>query len=386
MLYDEQTMYAFLDESGAYGWNLEDPSCGSHLVNAAIIVHGQYIAETIEKIQAIKQKFFSNTEMKSSAIKDDSALRRRILSQLYNAPFKVMLCIVDKGKMKDFPQVQYREEFYKYINSCFYEFLKITYPNLVVCADELISSEYMKSFIDYVKEKENHDLFGATDFRFENSKNNILIQLADIVSGSVRRTYDATIKEKYDYAIMWKDKILDTLYFPESWHDYTERNPAGRKEFDSQIARISFEQAVLFFRQYKAIRDKEERARVLTLRFLLTQMINKNNKYIQTKDIKKHLESFGLNLWSTQAFRNKIIAKMRDQNVLITSSPHGYKIPTSEEELYSFINHGNSIVEPMLKRLIKCHKIIRNKTLGHVNLLEREEYRNLRKYMESQEE
>ena len=58
MLYDEQKMYAFLDESGAYGWNLEDPSCGSHLVIAAIIVHGQYIAETIEKIQAIKQKFF----------------------------------------------------------------------------------------------------------------------------------------------------------------------------------------------------------------------------------------------------------------------------------------------------------------------------------------
>ncbi len=385
MPYGTSKIYAFIDEAGSFGWELENPSCGSHIVIAAIIVAEDVLEETISKIRKVKQSFFPNSEMKSVAIGDNIQKRKRILSQLYKAPYNVMLCIVDKAKMKEWPYAYQREKFYQYINYNFYEFLKISYPNLIVCADELISSEYMTSFIQYVKEQENHDLFSATDFRFENSKENILIQLADIVSGSIRRMYDKTIGEKYDYCYMWRDKILDILFFPESWHNYTDRSPVGRKEFDSIIARICFEQAVQFLKSHKKIRDLEDRARVLTLRFLLSQMVNKNNNYIQTKDIRKHLKALGIDSWPTQSFRNKIIAKMRDQNVLITSSPHGYKIPTTEKELYSFINHGNSIVEPMLRRLIKCHHIIRNKTLGHVNLFERAEYANLKKYMEAQE-
>lgn len=375
-----------MDESGAFGWELDNPSCGSHFVIVAIIVEEEHLEELRSRLQEVKEEFFPTTEMKSSIIGDDHITRRRILSKLFHAPFQIIPCIVDKIKMKDWEGMSYKETFYKHLNGHVYDLLKISFPNLIVCADEIISTDYMGSFIKYIKSKENYNLFGPIEFRFENSKENIFIQLADICSGSIRRTYDKTIQEKYDYYRMLSKKIVDASFYPASWHDYVNPNPAERKEFDSEISRICFDQAVLFLNKHKAISDLEERARVLTLRFLLTQMINKNNNYIQTRDIKRHLELFGLNLWATQAFRNKIIAKMRDQNVLITSSPHGYKIPTTEEELYSFIDHGNSIAVPLLARLVKCRNIIRTKTNNRVDLFNRQAYQNLQRYVESQNE
>ena len=85
---------------------------------------------------------------------------------------------------------------------------------------------------------------------------------------------------------------------------------------------------------------------------------------------------------STQEFRNKIIAKLRDNEVIISSSPNGYKIPTTEEELYDFVNHGKNIILPMLSRLKKCNDVIKMGTNGKVNLFDKAEYRSLKELLE----
>ena len=85
---------------------------------------------------------------------------------------------------------------------------------------------------------------------------------------------------------------------------------------------------------------------------------------------------------SLQTFRNKIIAKLRDNEVIISSSTSGYKIPSTEKELYDFINHGKSIIMPMLSRLRTCNDIIRMGTDGAINLFERAEYHSLAKMFE----
>ncbi len=77
---------------------------------------------------------------------------------------------------------------------------------------------------------------------------------------------------------------------------------------------------------------------------------------------------------STQSFRIRIIAKLRDAEVIIASSKGGYKIPSSEEELREFINHGKNIIMPMLSRLKICQDVIKAGTNGSVNLFKCAEY------------
>jgi hypothetical protein len=83
-----------------------------------------------------------------------------------------------------------------------------------------------------------------------------------------------------------------------------------------------------------------------------------------------------------QYFRTRIIAKLRDEGVIIASSPKGYKIPSREEELYDFINHGTSIIMPMLARLKKCRDNISQGTDGELDLFANTEYRSLKEYFD----
>ena len=387
MPYGTSKIYAFIDESGAFGWDLENPDCGSHFVVSAIIVEEENLAELRAGLKTIKQEFFPSSEMKSSSLGNNLDRRRRLLARCRNLPFYIYTCIVDKANLRDWPGMEYKKTFYKYINKQLYNALKTSYPKLTICADKIGTESFMESFAQYIEKHTQRDLFSETDFGFEDSKNEIVIQLADIISGSVRKEFDRTSPQPpFNFTRMYQRKILLVDHFPYAWQDYVNPNPEERREFDDEISRICLEQAAAFLERHSADTDDEDRARVITLRFLLSQMVNNPTEYISTRAILRHLDSFGLDMWSVQGFRNKVIAKMRDENVLITSSPHGYKIPTTEAELYSFIDHGNSIAVPMLSRLMKCRDIIRQKTVGRVDLFNREAYSNLRKYMEAQQQ
>ena len=80
---------------------------------------------------------------------------------------------------------------------------------------------------------------------------------------------------------------------------------------------------------------------------------------------------------SVSTFRMKIIAKLRDEGVILASSANGYKIPSKVSEVYDFINHGKNVILPMLNRLKKCNDTIRLATNNSLNLFERAEYKEL---------
>lgn len=88
---------------------------------------------------------------------------------------------------------------------------------------------------------------------------------------------------------------------------------------------------------------------------------------------------------SNSTFRLKIICKLRDAGVIISSSPKGYKIPSNESEIYDFINHGNQVVLPMLWRLKKCRDLVKLATNGKVDLLEHDEYKDLKNFFDFQD-
>lgn len=85
----------------------------------------------------------------------------------------------------------------------------------------------------------------------------------------------------------------------------------------------------------------------------------------------------------TQYFRTRVIAKLRDQNVIIASSPKGLKLPSKQEELYDFINHGTTIIMPILARLKKCRDIVNIETMGDLDLFNNTEYRGLQKFFDN---
>ena len=58
-------VYAFIDESGAFGWNLENPSVSRFFILTAVIVEETELEVLTNEAKKIKEKFFQTGEMKS---------------------------------------------------------------------------------------------------------------------------------------------------------------------------------------------------------------------------------------------------------------------------------------------------------------------------------
>jgi len=380
-----ERIYAYTDESGAFGWDLDNLNVSTHFIISSIIVKENDLESLNESLEVVRKNHFQTGEMKSSLIGKNEERRKRIIADLLTLPFSIFTIIIDKHKLTNYYGLQHKTSFYKFLNNIVHKELRRAHHYLTIVADEIGGSEYMKSFSKYVKNRQDlPSLFGEADFYFQNSKNCVIIQLADLISGTIAREYDYHKKNANNYGFikMLQKKIIRIQFYPQSYENYTVNN-ALAEGYDKQIAEICFKQAVLFINKYEDNEDAIRRAQIITINYLLFRFMNNDlRKYISTHEIMHQLEYIGSTELSIQQFRTSIIANLRDNGVIIASSNKGYKIPSKESELYDFINHGTSIIVPMLERLKKCRDLVKLTTVNDLDLFEHTEYRSLKKYFD----
>ena len=86
---------------------------------------------------------------------------------------------------------------------------------------------------------------------------------------------------------------------------------------------------------------------------------------------------------SEQAFRSRVIGVLRDRGVIISSSPKGYKLPSTEKEIFDYYQHVSGVVLPMLHRLNLCNETLRLGTDGSFNILCNENFKGLNTIIEA---
>jgi hypothetical protein len=116
------------------------------------------------------------------------------------------------------------------------------------------------------------------------------------------------------------------------------------------------------------------------LRYLLFHFRNINPEtYVTTFELLSQMEQLKSKKVSMHYFRSKVIAKLRDNGVILASSNKGYKLPSSSMDLYDFVNHSNSYIQPMMDRLLKCRNQIKLATKNEMDIFDHEEFKYLSK-------
>lgn len=385
-----ERIFAFTDEYGAFGWDIDNPDVSTHFIITAIIVKESELDDFVQKSEALRKKHFQTGEIKSSKIGKDNNRRLRILQDLQDVPFSIFSVCIDKKKCLENMSIkglQYKKTFYKFMNNIVHRELRRAFEKITVVADEIGSNEYMQSFCKYVSDHQDMaDLFGDAKFSFENSKNDVRIQVADLISGTLAYVFDRHKKSQNtpDYLTVLKDKIIRIEIYPKTYDTYVLENSAIAEDYDEDIAKLCFAQVVKFVEHNADSDDPETKAQVIVLQYLLFRFMNNDTRgYIYTNELKKQLVNTELRDITDTAFRMRIIGKLRDKGVIIASSQKGYKIPSKQKELYDYINHDAKIVIPMLARLKKCRDLVKLGTANELDLLEHSEYDQLRAYFDN---
>lgn len=312
-----ERVYAFTDESGAFGWDIENPNVSTHFIITAIIVKESDLESFTQQAESLRRKHFQTGEIKSSNIGGNHARRLRVLADLQGIPFSIFSVCVDKKKCIEnmsMKGLQYKKTFYKFMNNIVHRELRRAFEKITIVADEIGGNEYMQSFCQYVTSRQDMpNLFGDAKFSFENSKNDVRIQMADFISGTLAYVFDRHKKsdDAPDYLKILNKKIIRVELYPKTYDTYVLENSAIAKDYDVDIAKLCFAQAVKFVEHNADDPDPEVKAQVSVLQYLLFRFMNNDCRgYICTRELKEQLSNTELRGISDTAFRARIIGKL----------------------------------------------------------------------------
>jgi hypothetical protein len=370
--------FAFIDESGDPSINIHKMGVSSHYVVAAVIVNEVDLDLVKQHATKVQQKYFPNGQLKSSHV-TDLTRRLRILGELLEVPWTFCSVAVDKKAIKKDSGLRFRRSFVKYISGKLYRRLYESYPSIEVIADGQGYEEFRKSFKEYIEARFIGDLFTPRGIEFHSPRNNIGLQIADFVAGSVARLY----ADKYDDA---SAKEIFKVLVPrsvglDSWPQHRRNSvavPEGDNGFDALVRQQSISLAIDYLEQRGS---KEEDPRRVVAFEALSYLVNyfeiySEKEFVQSRKLRNVIEQAVGGSVSAEKLRNAI-GLLRDDGILIASGRKGYKIPARTEDMLSFVEHGSTIIEPMLHRLSLARDRLRIASGGELDILGGERHARL---------
>lgn len=378
---EEVRQFAFVDESGDSGLSLDKTGTSSHFIIAAVIVEQARLTEARSQLDAIRAKHFQKGEMKSSKIASEDDRRIRILQDIREVPFHLVAFITDKGRLMKSSGLRYHDSFVKFLSMHIYNELYASYSRLKVTADEHKNDVFMDSFCHYLTSRIKPNLFDDYCFEFGRSCDDVLLQLADFMAGTVAKGFESRRQSpRFDeFVRLLGSKVLRFKRWPGDYTDHLERlHKEAGVQYNPEIAACSARLANLYIKQNESNNDIDVSLQVNLLEYLLHKLrFDQPNRYVSAQEIRHHLR-----IPSAHYLRSRVVAPLRDRGVLISSSASGYKIPISEKEIRDFVEFGMTMIEPMVYRLKKCREQIQVATKNDLDVIDGEKNAAWRKLLD----
>jgi hypothetical protein len=251
----------------------------------------------------------------------------------------------------------------------------------------------MRGFESYLIRQIPPDLFAERSFRFADSRDEVLLQVADFLSGSLARALDP--KKLSPEAATILKLIMKRAFAVEPWPPRSlpvpELSPVhvGFSPHDELIQRHCLRQVELFLDRNEAAAEHNEqlRAQGEFLRFLLFKVRFVDPRaFFSTGEIIDHLAvGAGIHL-SEHAIRSSVIGPLRDAGVVLASGSDGFKIPTCESDIAKFLALADSMIPPMLARIRRARDELKMASDTKLDILGAARFQHLRSLVDLPED
>lgn len=348
--------HLFVDEAGGTEFQ-ENPAELDIYVLCSLLIDTENL-EALKKVaKQIVEVHAGKGELKSSSIGNNSERRSRVLTDISNQ-FQFYALSIDKARIWKDSGLRFRPVFYKFLHRMLYIRLKKTFTQIEILADFYGRTEFMQSFKDYIVEKAN--LFEK--FEFEKSTDVPLLQIADVIGGSIRRVLQGKDNADILKPIMSSCNLIEA-WPPESTPNFVFQS-VSTQETDENIRTIALQNARKYVEEHLTSDDIVDQVKAEGIRYLLSKYYEDPEQYVFRDEIVQHLNANFGEMVNRQFFSTEILGDARDEHVIIISTDNGMKLPYNVIDLYKWSYRAQSQILPYLKRLEKA----RNNILLAMNL------------------
>ncbi|MFZ2491874.1 MAG: DUF3800 domain-containing protein [Thermoanaerobaculia bacterium] len=377
------SIFAYVDEYGDPSLDTTKQGVTTFFIVTAVLVEAHALESLKDAVEGIRRTHFQTGEMKSSGVGGDDDRRLGILNDLEPLPWTFYSVAVDKRGLSKTGGFIYKQPFLKFLSGRLYKQLYDVFAILEVRADQHGSGPFMDSFKKYVSKSFKPDLFSKGDFTFVDSKNEVLVQLADFVSGSIARVLDPKKQGAGSEAIAGavRRKAVGIQEWPPRRRSVTlEPAPSASAEEDRLVADQSLGIAMKFIEEHDDDTGIDTMMQVEAVKFLMFQYQHVSPTKYVSKEALIQLIGHAVNeRVSENTFRNPVVAKLRDAGVLIASTSRGgYKIPSTVGDLLEFVELAQTIVEPMLSRVDRARQRVLLASNGKIDICGEPRFADLR--------
>jgi len=207
-------MLVFIDDSGDPGFKLDRGST-SHFIIAMVCFDDELEAEkTAIAIKELKREFGFSEEMEFRFFKSSKNVRVKFLEAIKKFKFRIRCLVVNKSIIHSDELKSNKNSFYAYFIK---EILKCgnnTILNAKVRMDGSGDRIFRRNFFTYLRLELNTDEKKIMhNCRMVNSKSNVLVQMADMIAGSINRAENKDKKDCQVYKKIIQNHIEDEWRF-----------------------------------------------------------------------------------------------------------------------------------------------------------------------------
>jgi Protein of unknown function (DUF3800) len=374
---------AYIDESGNHDLQTEKEGASRYFLVLAIVVEAHQVAWLTAQVEAIRARFFGAGEMKSSRVKDER--RVEILDALGPLPLRFYAVAVDKSRVDKDSGLAYKTSFIKFANGRLYGALFQHLQELTIYADGHGGESFIESFRAYLQTNHVPDLFTRPQVEIVDSRDSVLVQLADFLVGTAAKLYEG--KAHGEFRKVFLEFLRAKRIRIDEWpprYEVPSAGGSGSHELDAHVARISLTAAARFLAHYEDSGDPELQAQHALLSYLLFHAsYSTEERFIPTAELVEHLHTAGFRELEKHGVRTNLVARLRDRDVIIASSSRGYKIPTTYADMLAFADLVEGMALPLMHRLKRANDAIALGSAGKADVLSEEKFRRLRKILDA---
>jgi len=207
-------MLIFIDESGDAGFKTSRGS-SPYFVIVLVIFDDELVAEEVAlEIKKLKRKLKLHDDYEFKFNKSNKKFKIAFLNIIKPFDFRIRAIVVNKEKVYSQKLRKETKSFYNYFLKCVLEQSNDTILDAKLRLDAIGEKKFKQALQTYLRLELNSQTKKVmNNLKFGNSKNNVLIQLADMIAGALRRYYENSKSDSKNYWNIIKTKKEDIWKF-----------------------------------------------------------------------------------------------------------------------------------------------------------------------------